>query len=615
MRHFPDISSFNEIAYDTETTGLNPKAGARVFGFSVSLPDGRDFYWDVRETPESVVWFNDSMQKFSGTIICHNLSFDYRVSKASGIFFPLDQSIDTCILACLINEHEKSYSLDNLSRKYTSFYKKGDALYEQLALIFGGKATRNVQMKNIHKAPSDIVAPYAIGDTRATFALYQYQKAEIKRQKLERIVEFERQVTPVLIGAEEHGVRVDTAKAEKSVGLMSQEIIKAQERLDSLVGFHCNPHPGKSMDKVFSPKWKDGRWIAIDGTPLNETSTGKASLDSDALRRMCHPAAKEISELRSLIKTRDTFLVGHVLESSYGGRVYPSINQTKGDKGGAISGRLSYAGPALQQIPDRNKAVAKILKSVFLPDEGHVWVDSDMASFEVRIFAHLVGTKDIIKSYEDDPETDFHQFVADMTGMVRNATYNGQPNAKQLNLSMIFNQGNGTTAEKMAMPWDWDSFVNNKGEEIIYKKAGAEAMEVINRYHARLPGVKSLADGCRATAENRGWIFTKRGRHLRFPDKRKSYKASGLLIQATSADENKENWLRISSVLEDTGGRLLLNTHDSYGMSLPEGESLEIAKKVKKCVEENRALRVPLILEVQMPGKTWWESKSSKRWM
>ncbi len=135
------------------------------------------------------------------------------------------------------------------------------------------------------------------------------------------------------------------------------------------------------------------------------------------------------------------------------------------------------------------------MKQVFLPDEGHSWVDTDKSSFEVRIFGHLVGTKDIVQTFIDDPETDFHQYVADLTGLVRNATYSGQPNAKQLNLSMIFNQGNGTTAEKMEMPWTWESFVPKDsidGDEVVYKKAGHEAMAVINKYHEKLPGVQKL---------------------------------------------------------------------------------------------------------------------------
>lgn len=616
MDKFIDLSVHDEIAFDTEATGLNPHAGDKVFGFSVSTRD-KDLYWDIRETPEAVTWFNDQMARYKGTVICHNLSFDWRMSAGSGMNFNLANSVDTCINACLINEHEVSYSLDSLAKKYTNSFKKGDALYSELAKLFGGRATRNVQMKNISKAPSEIVAPYAKGDTRATFDLYQAQKEEIRRQSLERIVKFERQLTPVLVGAETRGVRVDTAAAERAVGELTKVIRVAQKELDDIAGFHCNPQPSGDIKKLFKPTWRDGKWWACDGTPLEPTAAGQPSIGADALRTMAHPAAAKILELRSLIKTRDTFLVGHVLESAVNGRVYPTINQTKGDDGGTGTGRLSYTTPALQQIPDRNKKVAEIVKSVFLPEEGHVWVDADMASFEVRMFAHLVGTPDIIEVYRKNPETDFHAFVSELTGLVRNATYNGQPNAKQLNLSMIFNQGDGTTADSMGMPWSWESFIpknSRTGDPITYRKAGPEAKAVINKYHKHLPGVKRLAEGCKKVAEERGWIFTRYGRHLRFPRGYKSYKASGILIQATSADENKVNWLRIGDALAGTGGLMLLNTHDSYSLSLPKEDAHLLSKKVKIAVEMDRGLRVPLVLEVQEPGRTWWDSKSSNRW-
>lgn len=616
MDYFPNLLQYPEFAYDTETTGLNPMAGDRVFGFSISTPED-DYYWDIRRTPEAVEWLNDQLSQITHqTIICHNLSFDYRMSKVTDIHIPLANAVDTCILACLINEHEHSYSLDYLCRKYTSARKSGQELYDALAKLFGGRATRNVQMKRIADAPVEIVAPYAKDDTRGTYELYQWQKREIDRQDLHKIVEFERKITPVLIDTEMHGIRVDIPAAERAVGQLSSEINAMQRELNRIVGFECNPQPSEDIRKVFEPKWRDGRWWAIDGTPLKETKTGQPSIDAAALRSMSHPAAAKILELRSLIKTRDTFLVGHVLESAVDGRVYPTINQNKGEDGGTGTGRLSYASPALQQIPDRNKQVAKIVKSVFLPDEGQVWVDADKASFEVRIFAHLVGTDDIVQAYIQDPETDFHQYVADLTGLNRDATYSGEPNAKQLNLSMIFNQGNGTTAEKMGLPWSWESFVPNDsrdGSEIVYKKAGPEAMAVINKYHARLPGVKKLAEGCKATAERRGYLFTRYGRHLRFPRGHKTYKASGILIQATAADENKQTWLEITNVMAGTGGRLLLNTHDSYSMSMPEDRAREIAREVKRAVEKDRGLRVPLILEVQEPGRTWWESKSNPR--
>ena len=204
-----------------------------------------------------------------------------------------------------------------------------------------------------------------------------------------------------------------------------------------------------------------------------------------------------------------------------------------------------------------------------------------------------------------------HQWVADETNLPRNATFSGQPNAKQLNLSAIFNSGNGSIAAQMGMPWTWASFEASDGKKVTYRKAGVEAMEVINRYHRKLPGVKELANGCKQVAERRGFIHTAFGRRLRFPRGYKSYKASGLLIQGTSADINKENWMITEEALGDRG-RLVLNTHDSYGMSLKEDTWREAWADVKAAVERPGRLRVPLILALSGVGHKWWDALNAK---
>jgi hypothetical protein len=232
------------------------------------------------------------------------------------------------------------------------------------------------------------------------------------------------------------------------------------------------------------------------------------------------------------------------------------------------------------------------------------------------MFAHLVAAYNtsLVEIYRQNPELDFHQWVADMTNLVRDATYTGQPNAKQLNLSMIFNQGKGATAAKMGMPWEWAEFVDRRtGKLIRYKKAGQEALEVIEKYHARVQGVRTLANRASRYAESREEIQTAMGRRLRFPNGYESYKASGILIQATSADINKRNWLVVNEALGNDG-HLILNTHDSYSMALEQGNWEKTLKRVKEAIEDTSDinLRVPLILDIDGAGHNWWAAKKGE---
>ena len=590
------------LAVDTETTGLGPKD--RAFGVSWKLTGFTPRYLDLRRDDPGE--FIEMVNKTECRIVTHNASFDYRMLFNAGIQIPIERLDCTVIRATMIDEHEYSYQLDALAKKHLNRTKQTE-IYAAMAQLFGGQATRNCQIHRIAEAPKEVVEPYALDDAELCHDLWQWQQEEIKRQGLQSITEFERSIMPSIIRNEMTGVRVDVAAAEKAVIDITEVIDYQTRQLYAMAGREFNVNSPKDVGKLFGPKQRpDGGWQTANGILIPSTPGGKPSFSADALREINDPVSQAILNVRSMIKTRDTFLLGHILGRQIDGRVYPSIHQTKGEDGGTGTGRFSYTEPALQQIPSRNKEVAAIIKPIFLPDDGQTWVDADMHSFEVRVFAHLVNNLQILDAYRRDPLTDFHQFTADLTHLPRNAQYSGQANAKQLNLSMIFNSGRGAIAEKMGMPFTWDSF--KKGDkEFRYKKAGVEADYVIDQYHKAIPGVKELADRAKRKAEAFGYVRTYFGRSLRFPRGEKTYKASGLCIQATAADINKQNWVLIEQALQGVG-RLVLNTHDSYSLSLPEDWEPHW-KRVKETVESGFPwFRVPIILELSGAGRNWWQA-------
>jgi DNA polymerase I-like protein with 3'-5' exonuclease and polymerase domains len=458
------------------------------------------------------------------------------------------------------------------------------------------------------------VRRYQDKDAMLALRLWMHQEDEIEKQGLHDIIAFERRVFPVLAKRAMAGIRVDALAAEEAAAdldVIIEERQEAFERQIGIQGFNVNSAP--QVKSLFQPvQTESGIWISgRTGSTLGTAKSGGPSLTADVLDEMDDPIANEISEIRSLIKTRDTFLRGHILGHMQGDRVYPTINQTAGEFGGTRTGRLSYQDPAMQQIPNRNKKVAARIKKAFLPEHGQTWLSTDMNSFEVRVFAHLVSLYNdaLQKIYAANPATDFHQYVADLMGIPRNATKQGEANAKQINLSMIFNSGNGAIAHKIGMPWTWAEFEVTRGREagktVRYRKAGQEAMNVINEYHRQVPGVKTLADRAKMISEDRGYIKTFTGRRLRCINGYKSYKQSGLLIQATSADFNKMMWMGTDEPLAQLGGSLILNTHDSFDASVDDPKAAYAAMQ-----EVARALpsRVPLLLDLNGSGSNWWEA-------
>ncbi len=601
---YPDLRQYPYFAYDTETTGLRYPID-EAFACSIAVP-GDSWYFDFRQQPKAKGWLNDEFdvlqrQGLQTRIICHNAPFDASMSAVAGIRVPLHLLDDTVIRACLINEHEASvfpwnrrkkpggYSLDFLCRKYI------------------GKGKLEIDIENIADLPYDEAKGYATWDAIITLELWEWQQREIERQHLEQVEQLERSCMPIIIKSQMEGIRVDLDEAECAMVRMTPHIEKLQNDMNETAGWEFNVNSGPQMIKLFDPTRTNAGWW-VGRNRIGTTDKGAPSFRKEYLEELAEfdPRARLVTDIRSALKTRDTFLAKHILEHAIGDRVYPTINQTVRETGGTKWGRLSYVDPAMQQIPSRDKITASIVKPCFLPDEGQVWLDYDLASFEVRIFAALVGMYNdaLVKLYQEDPHLDLHEYVSKLMNLKRNAEYAGEPNAKQLNLSMIFSQGAGATAQKMGLETTSAEFKDEWGDTIKYQRAGDDAYKIIDQYHAKVRGVRKLAETARRRSEQRGYLRTKYGRHVRFPKRYKTYKASGILIQATSADINKENWVLIDEAL-DGRGRIALNTHDSYSMSVDIDPIANTMTDVKGAVER-QFLGVPLLLDLNGVGRNWW---------
>lgn len=619
------ILKFDQIGSDTETTGLvYPRD--RAYSISFAAPTRETFFIDLRTDRHFIPALQRDLNRYRGTVVFHNAQFDCKMLKSAGIIMPLEKADCTVVRACQINEHEGtifpwtrgkagSYSLDDLGAKYLG--EKKEDPWQELADMFGGKPTKAAQILNLQKAPRDLLRRYQDKDAILALRLWLWQEEEIRRQDLHQIIAFERRVFPVLARRAMAGVRVCAETAERAIGKLTVVIDEQQAQLDKMVGtVGFNSGSSTQVKKLFEPiQQPNGTWISgLTGDPLATTPGGGASLNAKVLHAMTNPLAKAIVELRSVIKTRDTFLAGHILGHMHGDRVYPTINQSKGEDGGTGTGRLSYQDPALQQIPNRNKTIAEIVKECFLPEHGQTWLSTDMNSFEVRVFAHLVSLYNpaLLRIYEANPKTDFHQYVADLMGVPRNPVRAGQANAKQLNLAMIFNSGKGAIAEEVGMDWEWDEFDTveyGQPKTVRYKKAGREAIEMIEEYHRNVPGVKVLADRAKSISESRGYIKTFTGRRLRCIKGYKSYKQSGLLIQSTSADFNKCMWIGTEEPLAALGGSLILNTHDSFDASVD--DPVPAYKAMQEVARELQS-RVPLLLDLNGHGTHWWDAIKPK---
>ena len=546
---------------DTEATGVNIFGGDKIFAISFATNNNKPRYIDIRT--DSIRPFIKELDR-ADLIVAHGMKFDAHALWQIGIDLTQYNIDCTLIRAQLLDEHRFSYDLDSLTGQKLD-------IIDALAEMFGGKATKNVQMKNLHKAPRDFSEKYACQDIEALRYLYHKQEG----QEIPKIHDLEKQVLKVLIKMERIGIRVDVPRAERAVDLMTRTIRSAQKELNELIGKEVNVNSTPQMQELFVQKErKDGilvpktvgnKVVLIDGTLANMTKKGRASIDAECLQNMSHPAAKLVLKIRKYAKVRDTFLVSQILGHHVNGRVHPRFNQCR-----VVTGRLSCSDPNLQAIPKRDPEMKAILRPLFLPEDGCSLLRCDYDQSDVRGFAHYIsgqsGSEDhpVLKAYRENPDTDFHTFVADLLGIPRNPGPGGGANAKQINLAMIFNMGMGKLAKEMGLPYREE--VNKKTGK-VYLKPGPEAEEVFLKYHAAIPGAADIGKLASAVAAKRGYVKSIAGRHLRFPDKRFTYKASGYLYQSFTADLIKMAMVKVSEIVVPQ-----LSVHDELIFSITEEE-------------------------------------------
>ena len=308
---FPDLNLSPVISIDTETTGVQWYKDD-LFGLSVSLTDGPDLYHDIRETPKALDWLRDQLKVYEGKVVNHNIKFDAHMLLKHGIDLTQKAIRCTMVYAQLIDNTRFTYDLDGVANDWIGAQKED--IYQELADMFGRKATRKAQMPNLHRAPSSLVAPYAKKDTRLALDLYNYEIEQIKKHGLQHIAKLESQVLPVLTRMEHRGIRIDVDQAHKNLEELNKKIDAAQAQLNKMAKMEVNTNSTPQLRSIFAAeKVSEYQWKTRCGTLVEATKSGAPSYNKDSLQAMSDPLAQLILRLRTMLKIRDTFLIKQVL--------------------------------------------------------------------------------------------------------------------------------------------------------------------------------------------------------------------------------------------------------------------------------------------------------------
>ena len=596
---YPDLRKYDEIAIDLETRDPDLKSkgsgsvigNGEVVGIAVAVP-GRKFYFPIAhgagpnmDKKKTLKWFKDILL-YDAIKIFHNAMYDVCWIRSMGLKIN-GQIVDTMIAASLIDENRYRFDLNSLSWDYLGHGKNENALNEEAK-------SRGLDPKaDMWQLPAMYVGSYAEKDAELTLELWQIFKKELIHQDIESIFQLETDLFPCLVDMKFLGVRVDVERAHK---LKQQLTLQEKEFLHQIkkeTGVEVQLMAARSVAKVFDKL----------GLTYERTAKSQApSFTKNFISNHEHPVVRMIAKAREVNKAHTTF-IDTIVKHEHKGRIHADINQIRSDQGGTVTGRFSYSNPNLQQLPARNKDLGPMIRSIFIPEEGHTWGCFDYSQQEPRLVVHYAAlhkfpsVNDVIDNYENDTSTDFHQVVADMAKIPRSQ-------AKVINLGLFYGMGKAKLQAELGVSKD-------------------KATELFEQYHAKVPFVKQLMNSASNRAQERGQIRTLLGRLCRFhlwepnqfgmhkalpheealqehgPGIRRAYtyKALNKLIQGSAADMTKKDMLD----LYKEGIIAHIQIHDELCVSVKDDEH---AKQIVEIMENAVTLEVPNKVDYEK-GETW----------
>lgn len=404
--------------------------------------------------------------------------------------------------------------------------------------------------------------------------------ATIQGEKI--LFEIEQPLVPILLAMETTGILIDQDALKAQSATLARDLSSLEKEIHAESGGPFNIGSPKQLGQVLFEKLKM--------PPGKRTKTGY-STDNEVLEKLSKdfPLTAKILQWRELSKLRSTYVDALPQMIAPGtGRVHTTFNQAL-----TATGRLSSTNPNLQNIPIRTERGNQIRKA-FIAPEGHVLVSADYSQIELRILAHITSDSGLVRAFEND--IDIHAATASEVFDVplKEVTPEMRRKAKAVNFGLAYGQGAHGLAETLRI-------------------SRMESAEIIARYFARFPGVKSYMTDTVEEASKKGYVETVFGRRRYIDElfsKAPAVKKFGeraainAPIQGTASDLVKMAMIKVG---QPAHAKPLLQVHDELVLEVATEHADEICLEVASKMEHVAALKVPLRVNTGT-GHSWLEA-------
>ena len=562
-------------AASAESCGLSVvEQQGEIFGLSVAWSDKEIYYLPAGgQLSDSYLreWIRQLMEE-SRAVSVLNLKSILSVvetEKKSGIF-------DVQIAAYLDNPLKSSYPYEDIAREYLSQTFPSQA--ELLGKTGIAKAAEEQAEQLMRMACYMSYTAYA---ARGPLLLVLEEK-----QMWQLYEDIELPLVYVLHDMEKEGIRVKREELARYGEKLQVRIEELEKIIYDRAGEKFNINSPKQLGVILFEKM---------GLPGGKKTKTGYSTAADVLEKLApdHAIVSDILEYRQLTKLKSTYadgLAGYIGED---GRIHSSFNQTI-----TATGRISSTEPNLQNIPIRME-LGRLIRKVFVPEEGCVFLDADYSQIELRVLAHCSGDERLIQAYRE--EKDIHRITASQVFHIPfdQVTDLQRRNAKAVNFGIVYGISSFGLSQDLS----------------ITRK---EAADYIERYFETYPGVKQFLDGLVSDAKEKGYAKTLFGRRRPMPElssgnfMQRSFGervAMNAPIQGTAADIIKIAMIRVHDRLEkeQMKSRLILQVHDELLVEARKEEAEKAAAILREEMMHAAELSVPLEVDMHQ-GESWSEA-------
>ena len=626
---YPDLKDCKVISMDSETYDPNLiKLGTGVFrndgyvlGVSVATEKGHKNYYNIghydcnqelrtknieylryilalpinklgANLPYDILW----LEAWEGG----NKEFGWRSNAPQ---FPIAGKLfDIQVAEALIDENQGRYSLDFLAEKYLELHKEKS----EIQLFCDEHSLAGDPRKWLYKMPFKLVEKYAIADVTLPIDIFHKQWEIMRAQNLLDVFDLETTLLRATLKMRTNGARINTNLRDRNT-MNGQQLLEQREielfekygefnynsspQVAKLFDAHNIPYPRKVTffergekkqeivhveDLHYYERLKENNVIQIK--TINPTIT------KDVLNALAdeHPVASDINFVRKGRKIINTFLAGSLVTYiTNNSMIHPSIHGTKTEANGTRTGRFSMSNPNLQNIP-ADKFWGNLCRECFIPRDNCWFVKIDYSQIEYRITAHFAtgrGADELRATYNENPYTDYHQRIIDVTGLIRKL-------AKTLNFGVAYGMG----TKKMAQTYNWSL---------------PRCEDMLTVYHSRAPYVRATMNMFQEEARRKGFIKTILGRRSRLLDRKKAYTMFCKAIQGSAADLMKKAMVDVYLVGLMESLSISLTVHDELNGSVPKtAQGIKDMFLCQTLMENAIPLKVPVIADIEL-GTDW----------